>query len=66
MAAAILVLAGITGAGCAKQIDHLITPLHQKLEEVGDMAEHLDLPVDLDPETKVRVKSRKLMIEKKF
>jgi hypothetical protein len=52
--------------GCTRQIDGVVAPLNSKLEELSNIVEDIDVPVEVAPDTKFRFKSRKLMVEKRF
>ncbi len=56
----------LSSAGCTRQIDGVVAPLNSKLEELSDIVEDIDVPVEVAPDTKFRFKSRKLMVEKRF
>ena len=56
----------LASSGCTRQIDGVVAPLNSKLEELGDIVEDIDVPVEVAPDAKFHFKSRKLMIEKRF
>jgi len=62
----IYLLLVLLSMGCTRQIDNVVAPLNSKLEELGDMVEDIDVPVEVAPDAKFRFKSRKLTVEKRF
>lgn len=62
----IYLLLALLGMGCTRQIDGVVAPLNSKLEELSNIVEDIDVPVEVAPDTKFRFKSRKLMVEKRF
>jgi len=53
--------------GCTKEIDKLVVPIHRATENVHNSTEDMDLPqIEGLPDTDLRFKDSKLVLEKKF
>ena len=62
----IYLLLVLLSMGCTRQIANVVAPLNSKLEELSDIVEDIDVPVEVAPDAKFRFKSRKLTVEKRF
>ena len=53
--------------GCSKEIDKIVVPIHHTSENLHTATEEMDMPeIDVLPDTELRFKDSKVVLEKKF
>jgi len=53
-------------AGCSKQIDKLVVPIDNATRDLNQSTQKIDMPLGALPDTGLKVKGSKLVIEKHF
>jgi hypothetical protein len=53
-------------AGCTHEIDKIVVPINNATLDLNRSTQKIDMPIDLFPDTGLKLKGSKVVIEKHF
>jgi hypothetical protein len=53
-------------SGCTREIDKIVVPINNITQDLNRSTQKIDMPIDLFPDTGLKLKGSKLVIEKHF